>query len=244
MEELFDKIRVWGAERNLTQNKTPEQRFAQYTKTVEEVAELGVAVAKKDSGLFIDAIGDVVVTLVLQAGLWERNLENIVHIERFYDGEAFHQYRYALLVENVALLGKFINLDDLANVESRLSRTYNILNDIAIGWGVDLEECTQTAYNEIVNRKGRTVNGVFVKENDRGSTRHDQTILNYRLKYIDEVLDKYDQISPAELREQFGIGVTQAGKDIKLYQEKTGTKLYYDTIQRVYKKEIKPTEVQ
>lgn len=32
--------------------------------------------------------------------------------------------------------------------------------------GLSLEECLQTAYNEIKGRKGKTINGVFVKESD------------------------------------------------------------------------------
>ena len=32
--------------------------------------------------------------------------------------------------------------------------------------GLTLEECLETAYNEIAERKGKTENGVFVKEED------------------------------------------------------------------------------
>ena len=32
--------------------------------------------------------------------------------------------------------------------------------------GLSVEECLETAYNEIADRKGKTVNGVFVKEED------------------------------------------------------------------------------
>lgn len=32
--------------------------------------------------------------------------------------------------------------------------------------GLTLEECLQTAYNEIADRKGEMVNGVFIKEED------------------------------------------------------------------------------
>lgn len=32
--------------------------------------------------------------------------------------------------------------------------------------GLTLEECLETAYSEIADRKGKTVNGVFVKEED------------------------------------------------------------------------------
>lgn len=35
-----------------------------------------------------------------------------------------------------------------------------------------LEECLEIAYDEIKNRKGKTVNGVFIKEGDTGDTIH------------------------------------------------------------------------
>jgi len=32
--------------------------------------------------------------------------------------------------------------------------------------GLSLEECLQTAYDEIKGRKGKTINGLFIKESD------------------------------------------------------------------------------
>lgn len=37
---------------------------------------------------------------------------------------------------------------------------------LAIQNDMDLYECLNTAYNEIKGRKGKTINGVFVKESD------------------------------------------------------------------------------
>lgn len=34
--------------------------------------------------------------------------------------------------------------------------------------GLDFEECLRTAYREIANRKGKTVDGIFVKSSDLG----------------------------------------------------------------------------
>jgi NTP pyrophosphatase (non-canonical NTP hydrolase) len=39
---------------------------------------------------------------------------------------------------------------------------------LAAQLGTDLDECTQIAWDEIKNRKGKTVNGVFIKESDVG----------------------------------------------------------------------------
>ena len=37
---------------------------------------------------------------------------------------------------------------------------------LAMQNGMDLESCLEVAYNEIKGRKGKTINGVFIKESD------------------------------------------------------------------------------
>lgn len=43
-----------------------------------------------------------------------------------------------------------------------------VLTIIAKQIGTDLTECLQTAYDDIKDRKGRMVNGTFIKESDIG----------------------------------------------------------------------------
>ena len=88
---------MWGQDRNLIAGSTPEKQFS---KTMEEVGELGIAIGRHDVNDIIDSIGDVLVTLIL----------------------------------------------------------------VAEHYGLTLEECLESAYNEIKDRKGKLVNGVFVKE--------------------------------------------------------------------------------
>lgn len=71
---LIDDVIDWGKQRNLTQNKTKEQQMAQYAKTVEEIGELGTAIAKGDTEGIKDGIGDAIVTLILQAELQNMSL--------------------------------------------------------------------------------------------------------------------------------------------------------------------------
>ena len=52
----------WGEARGIIQNSTP---LAQFGKTVEEVRELGDALAQNDKAGIIDGVGDVIVTLVM-----------------------------------------------------------------------------------------------------------------------------------------------------------------------------------
>lgn len=120
LNELNDKVIEWAGDKGILSSGTPA---AQYQKTVEEVGELGRALieeteAKLEIAKFPhtaqetshvltaahleikDAIGDVIVTLIIQC-----------HLQ-----------------------------------------------------GVTLQECLQQAYDEIAERKGEMVNGVFVRE--------------------------------------------------------------------------------
>jgi NTP pyrophosphatase (non-canonical NTP hydrolase) len=47
-------------------------------KTLEEVTELLVAIADGDRDEVVDAIGDIFVTLVMQANAWDVNVEDCV----------------------------------------------------------------------------------------------------------------------------------------------------------------------
>lgn len=43
---------------------------------------------------------------------------------------------------------------------------YVVLTVLSLQLNVDIEECIAMAYNEIKDRKGKMINGVFVKESD------------------------------------------------------------------------------
>lgn len=43
---------------------------------------------------------------------------------------------------------------------------YVVLTILAMQLGLEIEDCIETAYAEIKDRKGKVVNGVFVKEDD------------------------------------------------------------------------------
>jgi hypothetical protein len=62
----FAKIEMsvvqWGEARGIVQHSTPN---AQAIKTLEEVTELFVAIARNDRKLMADAYGDILVTLVM-----------------------------------------------------------------------------------------------------------------------------------------------------------------------------------
>jgi len=75
MNELINKIITWGFDRKITVNGQP---MTQAIKTLEETHELLEAINKNDKKEIMDAIGDIVVTLVMQCELQDFNLEDCV----------------------------------------------------------------------------------------------------------------------------------------------------------------------
>lgn len=98
IEELEFKVIDWALERGIFEDPNP---MSQALKTLEECNEMLVAIHKDDDLEIKDAIGDQIVTLILQAKMQ----------------------------------------------------------------GLSLKECLGYSYCEIKDRKGKMINGTFVKEN-------------------------------------------------------------------------------
>jgi len=97
MEDLEEKIVLWGEEKGILPNAP---RLKQAEKSQEELEELFEGIHNDDIDEVRDAIGDIVVTLIMQTRLWD----------------------------------------------------------------LTLHECIEAAYNEIVGRTGKMVDGTFVKD--------------------------------------------------------------------------------
>lgn len=95
---MKNKVLQWAKEKGILDKATPKD---QMLKTIEEVGELAKAIGKNDKEEIKDGIGDIAVTIIIQA---ELN-------------------------------------------------------------GLDFDECLESVYEIISKRKGKMVNGIFVKEN-------------------------------------------------------------------------------
>ena len=88
INKLTDNILDWGREKGILPSVVPH---AQYTKTIEEVHELGAAIAAQNIEEIKDAIGDVYVTLVMQTQAWGLTMDEC--IESAYNTIAKRQGR-------------------------------------------------------------------------------------------------------------------------------------------------------
>lgn len=156
---LEEKTQQWFIDRNL-QTANPMKQF---TKLMEESGELFEGIAKDKSELIYDALGDMQVVLI---GL-ELQMNNGNQIEA--------NPREMELLQLVANLGDlahklfrhiFQNETKTPEVRSELLLLHSHIHALAIHSGTNADECLQVAYDEIKDRKGKMIDGVFVKEAD------------------------------------------------------------------------------
>lgn len=173
MQKLIQQIEQWAEERNLIKGSTPQK---QMLKLMEEFGELCGGVAKNKPELIKDSIGDCFVVLVIlnrqvkaislawdvdcNRDSWGGNVESSLiyfakhisaldfdpELENYNSLERFNEY-----------LGEFIN--DFKGAVSSLTYIADLL-------GLNFKGCVQHAYNQIKDRKGKMIDGVFVKEED------------------------------------------------------------------------------
>ena len=70
------------------------------------------------------------------------------------------------LMEEVGELAEGLAKDNPDAVQDAIGDAYVVLTILSMQLGMDIRQCVKTAYDEIKDRKGRMVNGVFVKESD------------------------------------------------------------------------------
>lgn len=151
-----ERIHKWATDRNLIDGSTPAD---QMTKLREEVDELITAVKANDDAGVIDGAGDVCVVLAVMAGQMGTTLAECekrvrVSIPRVsVDG-----------VED-ALRMMLTEIGTGIEVQSEVIRA-----DIGFFAGVVgqvvLAYCRERAWEQIKDRKGRMVDGVFEKEGE------------------------------------------------------------------------------
>ena len=73
---LEKKVEQWAEEKGIFEKGTP---MAQALKTLEETTELCTAINRNDKDEIIDAMGDIMVTLIIQAKMQDLSLEHCLN---------------------------------------------------------------------------------------------------------------------------------------------------------------------
>lgn len=167
MLETIGKVKRWAHERNLIEGSNSA---SQYLKLVSELGELADNINKKQD--VRDSIGDCLVVLLI---LGEQNyvstsryikcFADIVHGDVAYRGEQSPKVHFMWLADAVGRIGRQLSRDRC--IGDQIMDCVLRLSDIAdLSGGYTLAHCLEHAYNEIKDRRGVMLDGVFIKEDD------------------------------------------------------------------------------
>lgn len=165
---LEQSILGWAHERNLIEGSTCRKQLA---KTCEEFGELAAGLNKGKKDLIMDGVGDVLVTLIIANGCArgaylfssqeDRNDWAVALPNQLLLDSANLVLR---MVEELAYIGQDRQSSDWRS--GRLTVLIQLLHAASDRVDSSLKECLRHAWLEIKDRKGRMIDGVFVKEAD------------------------------------------------------------------------------
>ena len=170
---LKEKIEKWAIDRELDKKGTVE---GQLTKTAEEAAELIIGISKGKKEVIKDSIGDIYVTLVV-GNMLDKKLnfkilnetcckmanEILPELPKQKDEDNRQAFIFCMASLITSTLEHGYRKDIL---EIGITN----LMGAATAYELDFVDCVESAYKEISNRKGKMVNGTFVKESDLSDT--------------------------------------------------------------------------
>lgn len=147
MNATKDKVIQWAKDRNIIPNSTTR---TQCLKAVSEIGELADALIKHDVEAIKDAAGDIMVCFYIASYLQRTTTDQI----------CINQ-----LVQLLSYVYKCTGSCTQGLHQDNEADPLHILEWIIEGYDLTLNECIDSAYNVIKDRKGTLLeNGVFVKQ--------------------------------------------------------------------------------
>ena len=166
MKELIEKIEQWAIDREIHKKGTVE---GQTIKTAEEIAELIKGISKDDMDLIEDSIGDVFVTFVIGNMIDENIYLEGCYNEAKSDLDIYLELDKKRGIDHLAQTITYI-INDGYYEDSLYSGLTDLLMIVEM-YNLDFKDCVKSAYNEIANRKGKMIDGTFVKSEDLNNAR-------------------------------------------------------------------------
>lgn len=162
LQQLIKNIEQWAEERNLIEGSTPQKQFI---KLMEEFGELCGGVSKNKVDVVKDSIGDCFVVMVILNKQTDSKFDFVpLQLNKYSNIEEW----IGKCVVTLADVSIRINNKGDAILYLKYDFGYLLfaLMMIASECHLSLHECVQSAWEEIKDRKGKMINGVFVKEDD------------------------------------------------------------------------------
>lgn len=166
LKQLIKNIEQWAEDRNLIEGSTPKKQFI---KLMEEFGELCSGVSKNKIDVVKDSIGDCFVVMVILAAQRKKDemlsSDEVAAFTEQYGNNKVDIEDY--LIESLYVLHRLSHeLSSHANISVLFMSCFVVMLDIAHYFDLDIYDCVKAAWDEIKDRKGRMIDGVFVKAGD------------------------------------------------------------------------------
>lgn len=158
LQKLITNVQQWSIDRGLDKADSKKQMLKLY----EEFGELASGLTKGNKEVVKDSIGDVVVVLIIlaqQQGLEKISDFNII-CNHLQPSDLMPQAS-----ETIGLISLRVRRTK-DEIEEPIVRLISYLRTIAKYENLKFEDCLSQAWNEIKDRKGKLIDGVWVKEED------------------------------------------------------------------------------
>ena len=165
LKTLQTNIEQWAVDRNLHTGDPSRQVL----KLIEEQGELAAAITRDNHEEMADAIGDVTVVALVMAKQLNVSVDLWTAFERstkYHNKELDKRAAVACLVGNIAHLVSIINHRQVFQLYHFIENVITTVADVADALDIDYVSAVQSAYDTIKDRKGKLVNGVFIKEDE------------------------------------------------------------------------------
>lgn len=157
LQKLITNVQQWSIDRGLDKADSKKQMLKLY----EEFGELASGLAKGNKEVVKDSIGDVVVVLIILAQ--QKGVRLISDFELSHENIS----KENVVLEASEYIGTVSNLVKRnLKCEGHIVYLITYLQRIAKDKGLKFEDCLLQAWNEIKDRKGKLIDGVWVKEED------------------------------------------------------------------------------
>lgn len=173
------KVVKWAQERQLVSSETSAIR-RQQLKLLEEIGELAEATNKLTDDTagyykkFVDAVGDTAVVLIILAQQNNQKFISDLDLSSLKIPQKLEKKENGFTFKSLNSVKVQEICDCLYGIAERsypflsvgVFASLHALNYIAHEAGTTLIFCLAEAYNEIKDRKGKTIDGVFIKDED------------------------------------------------------------------------------
>lgn len=156
---LEEKVQQWFIDRNLHEANP----IKQFLKLMEESGELFEGIAKDKPELIFDALGDIQVVMID----FEQQIKNGAEISANQQ-----ELELLLMVSSLGNIAQKLyshvchNETQTPLIKSDLMFLDSVISTISLYNETTAEKCLDEAYEVIKDRKGKMIDGVFVKEED------------------------------------------------------------------------------